>query len=166
MKETKKFFENNRLNRGNAKVYSAKQSDEAIIRKKHQHILPPIDVMEQYEELHPGTLEKLIEMSQKEQAHRHKMDVENDQTLKKSMSFGRVFSLIFVALVAVCSMLIMFAAGSIILASIFVASAFLSIIVIAYLSLKSQAQKIYSNYRYNNQGRNKNYRSGHNQKRR
>ena len=71
MKERKKFFDNNRLNKGHKKLSNSSQSDANVVRKKYQHVLPPIDMLEHYEELNPGTLDKLLDMAEREQNHRH-----------------------------------------------------------------------------------------------
>ena len=63
MKESKKFFDNNRLNKGYSRVVNFYQSDANLIRKKYKHVLPPIEMTEQYEELYPGTFEKLLDMA-------------------------------------------------------------------------------------------------------
>jgi len=61
MKESKNFFDNNRLNKGYSRVINFHQSDANLIRKKYRHVLPPIEMIEQYEELYPGTLQRVSE---------------------------------------------------------------------------------------------------------
>jgi uncharacterized membrane protein len=165
MKETKKFFDNNRLNKGSGNNSNTRYSDASLIKKKYGHVLPPIDMLEQYEELNPGTFVRIIDMAEKEQSHRHNADLAAIKSYSKAMEFGRIFALIFIALVVACAMLIIFTVGSIMLASVFIISAFASIIGIAYFSGQKIGQKVAIkgsvNYHSNNRavrGRNKNHR--------
>ncbi len=96
MKETKNFFtKNNRLNKGYSKPLNSRELDNNFYRKKFQHILPPIDVMSEYENLHPGTLEKLINMAQKEQIHRHDLDLKNLKAYEKNAKISKICALVF-----------------------------------------------------------------------
>ena len=64
MKETKSFFNKNiRLNKGYAKGFNNNEIDKNFYRKKFEHILPPIDTVTEYENIYPGTLEKLVNMA-------------------------------------------------------------------------------------------------------
>lgn len=95
MKETKSFFiNNNRLNKGYAKAFKPRESDDSFYRKKFEHILPPIDVLTQYEDIHPGTLEKLVNMAQKEQIHKHELDLKNLKMRKNIAKLTRICLLI------------------------------------------------------------------------
>jgi len=140
MKETKKFFDNNRLNRGYSRVSNVRQNDASLIRRKYQHVLPPIDMMEQYEELNPGTFEKLFDMADKEQNHRHSMDLLTMEKHSRATRLGRMFALVFIALVSITT-LILVAAKSIISASVFAISAFACITIVSYFYSKSSIQK-------------------------
>lgn len=131
MKERKKFFDNNRLNKGHKKLSNPVQSDVNVLRKKYQHILPPIEMLEHYEELNPGTLDKLLDMAQKEQNHRHSIDLITIEKYNKATNLGRIFSLIFVALISITSLMLA-AVGSIFVAAIFAFSAFACITIASY----------------------------------
>ncbi|XVN40275.1 MAG: DUF2335 domain-containing protein [Rickettsia endosymbiont of Argas persicus] len=107
MKETKSFFnKNNRLNKGYAKTFSVNESDNNFYRKKFEHILPPIDVITEYENIYPGTLEKLINMAQKEQAHKHDIDHKNLKRQESVAKLTRICLLIFsiscLAILGIC----------------------------------------------------------------
>ncbi len=96
MKETKNFFtKNNRLNKGYSKPLNSREQDNNFYRKKFEHILPPIDVMSEYENIHPGTLEKLISMAQKEQTHRHALELKNLEVQEKATKVSKVCALVF-----------------------------------------------------------------------
>lgn len=146
MKESKSFFDNNRLNKGYSKV-NARKSDTGVIRKKYQHILPPIEMMEEYEELNPGTCERIFSMAEKEQKHRHSMDILTMEKYSKTVRLGRIFALIFIVLIAIAT-LILAVAGSIILSSVFAISAFACITIISYFYSKKPTYKesVYKQY--------------------
>ncbi|MCZ6901463.1 MAG: DUF2335 domain-containing protein [Rickettsia endosymbiont of Ixodes persulcatus] len=96
MKETKRFFnKNNRLNKGYAKTFSVNEPDDNFYRKKFEHILPPIDLISEYENIYPGTLQELIHMAQKEQAHTHAIDLKNLKMQERVIKLTRICLLIF-----------------------------------------------------------------------
>ncbi|MDP4709522.1 MAG: DUF2335 domain-containing protein [Rickettsiaceae bacterium] len=140
MKETKKFFDNNRLNRGYSRVSNSRQSDASLVRRKYQHVLPPIDMMEQYEELNPGTFEKLFDMADKEQNHRHSMDLLTIEKHSRATRLGRMFALVFVGLVSITTLMLVLV-ESVISASVFAISAFACITIISYFYSKSSIHK-------------------------
>lgn len=134
MKETKNFFSsNNRLNKGYTKVSNFKESDRSFYRKQYEHVLPPIDVMEEYENLHPGTLAKLINMAEKEQLHRHQVELKNLEVYKNLTQKGRISAVIFVFIVCVTT-IILAMVGNLMLAGIFAVTAFLIIGIGTFLS--------------------------------
>ncbi|MDA9163409.1 DUF2335 domain-containing protein [Rickettsiaceae bacterium] len=140
MKETKKYFDNNRLNRGYSKVSNFRQSDVHSTRKQYNHVLPPIDMMEQYEEVHPGTFDKLLDMAEKEQNHRHSMDLLAMEKHNRATRLGRVFALIFVGIISATTLMLVIA-DSVFAASIFASTAFASIAIISYLYSKNSINK-------------------------
>lgn len=155
MKENKKFFDNNRLNKGYNKVVNFHQSDANLNRKKYRHVLPPIEIIEQYEELHPGTLLQLLDMAQGEQNHRHAMDLLEIEKHARAAKLGRMFALIFVAIISVVT-LVFILIGSPLVASIFAISAFASITIISYISSFNTVKKEPPRpFKYNNNNKNK-----------
>lgn len=164
MKEKKKFFDNNRLNKGHKKLSNPVQSDVNVLRKKYQHILPPIEMLEHYEELNPGTLDKLLDMAQKEQNHRHSIDLLTIEKYNKATKLGRMFSLVFVALISITSlMLVLF--GSTFVAAIFAFSAFACITIVSYfyskdsLSQRTEKPNLFQSKGYKGNRNNKKYKT-------
>lgn len=139
MKETRKFFENNRLNKGYGKMPNYRQNDVSIMRKKYGHVLPPVDIMAEYEELNPGTVEKLMDMAQKEQNHRHSMDLLEIEKYNRASKLGRMFSLILIAIISITTLVL--ATFSDIIAIIFPVISFASIAVAAYFYSKINITK-------------------------
>lgn len=140
MKERKKFFDNNRLNKGHQKLSNSGQSDANVVRKKYQHILPPIEMIEHYEELNPGTLDKLLDMAEREQNHRHSLDLMTLEKYNRATALGRVFSLVYVAFISITSLMLV-AAGSIFVAAVFAFSAFACITIVSYFYSKNSLLK-------------------------
>ena len=140
MKESKKFFENNNLNKGFIKSSYANKDDIDLHKKKYQHVLPPVDMIEYYEELYPGTLEKLLDMAEREQNHRHSMDLIVMEKYNRATKLGRIFSLVFVALVSFTSIALS-AMHEIMFASIFAFSAFTSIVLVSYFYSRNSVMK-------------------------
>lgn len=132
MKETKKFFDTNHLNKGYTKVSTHKQAPSNNSGQGHQykHILPPMDIIAEYEELSPGILEKIVAIAQKEQNHRHSMDTLNNEKHNKASDMGRKSALILVAIIALAVVILAFGEHYMV-ASILAVSAFGSIGVIS-----------------------------------
>ena len=100
MKETKKFFaEDNRLNKGYSNENN-RDSNNNYFRKKFEHILPPADIVAEYENMYEGFVEELITMSKKEQEHRQNMDkIEADINMRLSRT-GQFFAVFIVAIIS------------------------------------------------------------------
>jgi uncharacterized membrane protein len=156
MKENKKFFDNNYLNKGHKRLSNSKQNE--AIRNKFHHVLPPIDMMEQYEELNPGTLDKLLDMAKREQNHRHSIDLMAMEKHNKATQLGRAFALVFVAFISITS-LMMIIAGSFIVASLFAISAFGCITIISYFYSKNSMNKEAVREKWDNPRNNRNNRN-------
>ncbi len=148
MKENKKFFDNNRLNKGYSRVVNFNQSDSNLIRKKYKHVLPPIEMIEEYEELHPGTFERLLDMAQREQNHRHSMDLLEIEKHARATKLGRIFALIFVAIISMGTLALV-AIGSLLIATLFAVSAFTCITIVSYLYSKIYIKKEPNRIKYN-----------------
>jgi uncharacterized membrane protein len=143
MKETRKFFENNRLNKGQSRNVNYRQNDNSIMRKHYAHVLPPIDLMTEYEELYPGTLEQLIDMAKKEQNHRHSIDLMEIEKYNKASQLGRMFSLILIAIIAMGTLMLSLF-GNMMSAIIFPIVAFGSIAITTYCYSKQNASSLES----------------------
>jgi uncharacterized membrane protein len=96
MKETRKFFDNNHLNKGYS--YNTKSLISSI-KQQYNYMLPESDIIAEYEELYPGTLEKLLDMAKQEQEHRHEMDKLMLKRHDQAVAMGRVYAMILSALV-------------------------------------------------------------------
>ncbi len=127
MKDSKSFFaNNNRLNKGYLKVSNPKESDNSFYSKKFAHVLPPIDLMVEYEDIYPGTLTKLMVMAEKEQAHRHQMDIKSIEVYESVTKKGRISSIIFMIMVCI-TIVVLAVLGHFMIASIFTISVLVGI---------------------------------------
>ena len=127
MKEIKTFFANdNKLNKGYAKMHNSRESDSSFYSKKFEHILPPIDLITEYENINPGTLERIIDMAEKEQHHRHAIDLVNIEAYNKAKKLGKLFSIILVFIISFTTLFLAIF-GSIVGSMVFCSAAFLSI---------------------------------------
>ena len=136
MKETKKFFDTNRLNKGYTKVSNYKQTDTNIIRNKYTHALPPIDIIAEYEEMNPGTIEKILKMAEKEQNHRFALDIKAADDHKKALNCGRQSAITLVAIISIACVIMAFG-GHYIIASIFALSGFGTIVYASSLKIRN-----------------------------
>lgn len=100
MRERKKFFVNNRLNKGYRKRFDTELSDIEAFKKQNVHLLPPIEVIEQYESHYPGIFKKLMEMSQKEQQNRHLLAALEIEKAAKMSSYGRIAGLLYIIIIS------------------------------------------------------------------
>ncbi len=144
MKENKNFFaNNNRLNKGYAKITNPREPDHRFYRKKLEHVLPPLELLEEYEALHPGTIARLIAMAEKEQLHRHKLEMKNIETYENLVKKGRINSIIFTLILAIITALL--TKYNYIVASIFAVST-IGALVISMLVYNAQSLKNKKNY--------------------
>jgi uncharacterized membrane protein len=63
-------------------------------------MLPPIEVISEYEALYPGVLDRLIKIAEKEQSAKHALDVQELESRMKAIKRGQNFGII--ALLALC----------------------------------------------------------------
>lgn len=126
MKESKKFFEDNRLNRGAAQGSKNKSDNDNGLYAKYKHVLPPLDVLEQYEELHPGTVARLLDMAKKEQEHRHAMELRAFKKHHKAVKLGRLVLVALGTVVIASSLSVISGYGAI--ATIILAAALLGVL--------------------------------------
>jgi uncharacterized membrane protein len=134
MKEIKTFFtKDNRLNKGYSKISNIRELDSSFYRKKFEHILPPIDLISEYENINPGTLAKLIDMAEQEQHHKHAIDLVNLENYNRAQKMGRIFALIFIGLICLTTICLTIF-GKILIALVFSCSAFLAIGITSVIS--------------------------------
>lgn len=163
MKETKKFFDTNYLNKGYTKISTNKPARGKSGGSNHlyKHILPPMDIISEYEELSPGILEKIVAMAQKEQNHRHSIELHNTEKYTKASEMGRKSALILVAIIAVAVVILAFG-GHYMVASILAISAF-GAIGVASSSCKKLSNKIFHK-NFDSKHKNPNYKPRYKEK--
>lgn len=105
-KEVKNFYGNDRLNKGyveeSAEVVAVeKPAIIATNTRRYDNFLPPIEVLTEYEEFHPGTLEKILKMAEAEQKQKFLMDQAASIAYEKSRRLGALFGMFTAALICV-----------------------------------------------------------------
>lgn len=149
MREVKSFFiEDNSLNKGYTTDRSLKGNKTSAYYKKLQQNLPPVDVITAYEELHPGTLAKLLEVVEKEQKHSQDREHIHHKMHKKATFVGRMFSFFSVLVIGYVT-LSLAQSGMLIGGLVFAAMAFIGIFGMSFFMSKSRVGKPYSKYRFN-----------------
>lgn len=153
-KETKKFFDTNRLNKGYNGTSINKQSDVQLVFRKNNLVLsdtlPDTGVLAEYEEISPGSTSKIFNMAQTEQNHRHSFEL---LKLEKNNRVVKICILSFIIVVAMITI------GTVILAlnkyyfisSLFSISAFFTIgvVLIIHPSKRSKSKLLYNNKIHN-----------------
>lgn len=146
MKERKQFFSNNRLNKGYKKLSHSLQSDTSTNEKHYRSILPPLEMLEHYEELNPGTINKLLEMARKEQIHRHSIDLLSIKRYDKFITIGRLAALCFISIILTIA-IILITYGSFLIAAIFIFLSFSCVTIVSYFfSKKNISSSKFSRY--------------------
>ena len=156
MKESKIFFDDNRLNKGCKKTFHRRQHDDNASPAKYSHVLPPLDMVEQYEESYPGTFEKLFNMAKKEQDHRHAMELISFKKHNNAANLGRIVVLILLTITFI-SAAVLFIVSGIKEAVVFSIFPVACVAVVAYFSSKNSIRStrvVHNNSRvaHNNSG--------------
>jgi uncharacterized membrane protein len=155
MKETKIFFDTNSLNKGynnnNNTTSLNKQSDVKIPNNKYKHLLPDVDIMAEYEEMSPGTINKIFDMAKIEQDHRHSIDLINIENHNKAIKMGRIFALALVLIIATATV-ILASSGYYIVSAIFSVASFATIGTVSIIQSGKRFNNkfIHKNYNHNN----------------
>jgi uncharacterized membrane protein len=102
MREVKTFFtQDNRLNKGYVTdIVSQDEDDSTGLRKRIAQNLPSADLMAAYEDMHPGTFEKLLGLIEKEQLHRQKSEFASTEMHARATSMGRLFGFFVICAVS------------------------------------------------------------------
>ncbi|MGI4775412.1 MAG: DUF2335 domain-containing protein [Janthinobacterium lividum] len=130
MKEIKNFFNKDiKLNKGYASIPNKRDTNSENYQKKFSHILPPIDLITEFEDIYPGTLARIMEMSENEQHHSHALDIASTEAQSRNAKFGRVCAVIIVAFICFTTLLLA-VLGQSMVAIFFACFAFLSIAAI------------------------------------
>jgi uncharacterized membrane protein len=153
-REIKHFFRNgnNMLNKGHVERDQNTLRQNILSNVKIEKILPPIEVLSEYESLHPGSLEKAIFISQKEQDHRHEIT----QRALKTNAIARITGQLFAvaSFLSACFMIVKLAmlglvGKAVYIATIYIAGATL-ISIFGIYAEKASRIKINRSYKHKN----------------
>jgi uncharacterized membrane protein len=104
-KEVKSFYGNDRLNKGyveeQVEITGVEKAPTSPVSRKYDNLLPPIEVITEYEDIYPGTFEKIIKMAEAEQKQKFLMDQAASIAYEKSRRLGALFGMFTAALICV-----------------------------------------------------------------
>jgi uncharacterized membrane protein len=151
-REIKHFFRNgnNMLNKG----HTERDKDAPRHDIKIEKVLPPIEVISEYESLSPGSLEKAIHISQKEQNHRHEIT----QRALTINSIARITGQLFgvASFLSICFVVVKLAMLGMSQKAIYIATIYLTgailISIFGIYAEKASRIKINRNYKNKNKG--------------
>lgn len=154
MKETRKFFDNNKLNKGYSRITNQRPVNTKSNMIEYNNFLPPIDVIEAYEEIYPGVTEKLFYMAEQEQKHKHDAELILLRQQQKLQKLGKLCAVIFIAIVSMTTVIL---AEHHFVAAAFSASAFLAVVVsLCFYYFKSQIRRLFGSEENNRERRHHN----------
>jgi uncharacterized membrane protein len=141
MREVKSFFiEDNSLNKGYTHNSRLQEVQSSAYYQKLQQNLPPVDVVAAYEELYPGTLEKLLVAVEKEQKHTHARDLIHNKFNIKAAFMGRMFG--FFSILTISYVTLSLARSDMLMGGlIFAAVAFAGIFGVSLISARANKPK-------------------------
>jgi uncharacterized membrane protein len=146
--EVKKFFTTfNRLNKGYKEDYGVEVDDMTFYMKKFTDILPPIDVIAEYENICPGSLNRLIKLHENNQKINFKTSKKIDSVQLQSETTTKIYN-IFIATLSIVAItsLVLTLLGNFISATIFAILGFLIFIkIFFYENISNNNRKIYEN---------------------
>ena len=152
--ETKSFFaEDNRLNKG-YDSNSSKESDKVFFRKRFEHLFPSPDTLQTFEDLHPGSVDRIISMAEKEQKDRLKLEIEKAKMAEVTNRVQSIVNIFIIGILSVTVLLLSLDGAQNVAISIVV-----SVVAIKFLLYKKNFGKHpkhikHSNFRRNNINKN------------
>ncbi len=135
-REIKHFFaENNSLNKGFISNHKSSKQLEGF-----RNVLPTPEVLAAYEEIMPGTMARLLDLTQQEQNHQHAIEQSEVFIRAKFEMIGKLFFVLTVAIIGYVT--VNLAQSSLNHAVIFASVAFLSILAMSLnLHLKNKCSE-------------------------
>lgn len=127
-KEVKNYYAEDKLNKG----YSATSLNKITNSSNPESLLPPVEVISAYEEIYPGTLEKIIKITEKEQERRYEIEKITHAAYERSRRLGALFGVVSIAIIS--SAAVQISQRDLKTAIIFSIIAFASIFGISFLS--------------------------------
>jgi uncharacterized membrane protein len=132
MKEIKTFFADDiALNKGYATVSQDRykpHDNKVYYQKKLANLLPPAEVVSEYEEIYPGILKRMMDMVEQDQQHNQALSLTNLELYNHNTKRGQNIALLSLVIICITTVLLgVFQSGMI--SFIFFASALLTIIV-------------------------------------
>ncbi len=147
-RHVKKYYDNDRLNRGYKEdsVTSSyvEKTPEENIAQKYEYLLPPVEVISEYEEIFPGTLDKILNMAKKEQELKYELEKCSIIAAEKAKKLGAIFAFFITSVI--CASTVKIASSDLYSALIFSLVAFSAVFGVALLSKFGFARNYRNNY--------------------
>ena len=140
------FYKNNSVNKGYQAVESTSQDHTIDASNQKFPFLDPV-VLEVFESSHPGSMEKIIQMAEREQKHKHAYEISHLQSYARSRMFGQIISFIALLLISYVTMKMALEGNTnmaIILSTLYFVSVF-SVSLFSYLRDKTNRHVIGAN---------------------
>ena len=148
-KETKEFFaQDNRLNKGYSNA-SVKESDKSFFRKRFEHLFPPSDVLQVFEDLNEGSVDRIISMAEQEQVHRKALE-ETKTVIFERVARISLLAEVFIMSIICFTVISLVKAGSVFVAIFFIACVFLTKFLIYRRKFDTQSRRKFSNFEKDN----------------
>ncbi|MDX2050664.1 MAG: DUF2335 domain-containing protein [Rickettsiaceae bacterium] len=96
-KNIKSFYNDDRLNRG----YKSQTNEISVNNRSFYDasLLPPIEVLNAYEDQFPGTFEKILTLAEKEQDQKYRLEQASLEMNYRASRMGMVFGLLLSAVI-------------------------------------------------------------------
>lgn len=72
-------------------------SNDRNVSISYADLIPPASILMEYEELLPGSAERLIRMAEQEQMHRHRLETESIEQDAKASRVGQTVTILVIA---------------------------------------------------------------------
>lgn len=143
-KNIKNYYHNDKLNRG----YIEEENSSNVSVDKNQDTsfpLPPIEIISEYESIYPGTLDKILKLTEKEQEKRFLIEKAQLASNEKAQKLGRFFGVLIVAII--CSTTYQIFLKDPIYSMIFAAIAFGAIFITSLLSCSKREDRGFRHFK-------------------
>jgi uncharacterized membrane protein len=153
-REVKNYYATDKLNRGykmedeKAVLKEEVANSSPKLEKKYEFLLPPTEVIAEYEALYPGALERIIKIAEKEQQKKHETEKAILSSNEISRRIGGLFGVLAIAIISSTSFQI--ASIDLFTSIIFSAIAFGSIFGVSLISYLRMNTGYRGNNRYQN----------------
>lgn len=140
-KEMKKFYSEDKLNKGYSNL-STNNLESKKTSDQFSDVLPPLEVIQEYEELYPGTLDKILKLAEQEQNQKYQIEQVNISARERGYRMGALAGIFSLIIISSASYKIATVNSQ--LSALFFVSAFIAVFAISFLSYIKNAPKTFN----------------------